>query len=269
MKDYSKYIEMQKGIYNNKNIPSEDIVGYYDWNEAFPYETFLLYENGDVRKPLFKETNDKVALDFACGPGRMVRRMSKCFKKVDGVDISNRLIEEAREKSPSNDFYVSNGDDLGSVPKNNYDFVYSTIAMQHIAVRTIRMNILKNIHEVLKEDGIINIQMAFSKDFPYNCTPFHNEENGIRVSVKTLDNTHATWMEDRINAASTNSGCDVGIGPADVPLVIKDFETYFRDVKVWFYDYSLFGVEPEDVFDRALNWNGYWATHFIFISGRK
>ncbi|MEJ7676224.1 MAG: hypothetical protein WKF59_26850 [Chitinophagaceae bacterium] len=70
--NYNPYINMQKSIYENPKYSSADIVGFYDWHEEFPYETLLLYINGDIRKPVFNQFNDKVALDFGCGPGRMV-----------------------------------------------------------------------------------------------------------------------------------------------------------------------------------------------------
>lgn len=270
MEKYNNYLDMQKSFYNNSDIPSRDIVGYYEWNELFPYETQLLFKNGDLRFPLYNDFNDKIALDFACGPGRMVKRMSHLFSRVDGVDIAPRLIEEAKLDCPESNFYVSTGDNLGEAPANTYDFVYSTIAMQHIAVRSVRLNILENIRKVLKEDAYVTIQMAFSKDFPYNKTVSHYQQNGLRIRVKMLDDTHAGWLEDRIDANQTNSGCDVGIGPNDVPLVVEDFQRFFRNVNVWFYDYSLFGVAPSDIQQQVLSEGaGYWPTHFIFINAQK
>src|SRR5688572_216541 len=97
---YEPYIRMQKSIYENPKFTSEQIVGNYAWHEEFPYESLLLYINGDIRKPIFDNFSDKVALDFACGPGRMVPRMKKFFSKVDGADISKNLIEEARIAHP-------------------------------------------------------------------------------------------------------------------------------------------------------------------------
>jgi SAM-dependent methyltransferase len=270
MNDYSNYLEMQKKFYDNSDIPSKDIVGYYEWNELFPYETQLLFKNGDLRFPIYNDFNDKVALDFACGPGRMIKRMSHLFSRVDGVDIAPRLIEEAKGECPTSEFYISSGDNLGDAPVNTYDFVYSTIAMQHIAVRSVRLNILENIQKVLKEGAYVTVQMAFSKDFPYNKTLSHYDQNGLRIRVKMLDNTHAGWLEERTKANQTNSGCDVGIGPEDVPFVIEDFQKYFKNVNIWFYDYSIFGINPYEIKQQVFNeGSNYWPTHFIFINAQK
>ncbi|MEJ7676223.1 MAG: class I SAM-dependent methyltransferase [Chitinophagaceae bacterium] len=91
----------------------------------------------------------------------------KILLKVDGADISKRLIEEARKASPDSIFFVTNGDDLGEAPSNTYDFVYSTIALQHIAVRSIRLEILKAMSGVLKTGGKVTLQMAYSNSYPF------------------------------------------------------------------------------------------------------
>ena len=83
----NEYTLMQKSFYDDETISPEDVVGSYGWHEKFPYESQLLFKRGDMRFPLFESTKDKIALDFGCGPGRMVLRMSPLFERVDGVDL--------------------------------------------------------------------------------------------------------------------------------------------------------------------------------------
>jgi len=40
-KSLDDYTKMQKIYYENDDIPSEHIVGQYNWHENFPYETFF------------------------------------------------------------------------------------------------------------------------------------------------------------------------------------------------------------------------------------
>jgi 2-polyprenyl-3-methyl-5-hydroxy-6-metoxy-1,4-benzoquinol methylase len=115
----------------------------YAWHENYPYETFLLYRYGDIRKPIFETFSERTALDFACGPGRMVRRMRRFFAKVDGCDIAQRLLDEAKLSNPDSNFYLTNGQDLGLPPLAAYDFIYCTISMQHIACHSIRTKIIR------------------------------------------------------------------------------------------------------------------------------
>jgi SAM-dependent methyltransferase len=180
----------------------------------------------------------------------MVRRMSRLFKKVDGCDIAARLVEEARRRLvdvPASQFYLTSGDNLGDAPKLAYDFIYSTIAMQHIAVRSIRMNILRAMAERLREGGCVTVQMGFTK----------------QLYGESLQ-AHAQWNEDRIHAGQTNSGCDVTITPMDLPSVVSDFNTFFKNASYWFYDCTLLWGNLDGATHPA-----YWATHWIFIHATR
>lgn len=261
------YSKMQKLFYDNENMSPEDIVGSYKWHENFPYESQLLFKRGDMRFPLFEDTKDKVALDFGCGPGRMVSRMSSLFKRVDGVDISQRLLDEAKKLCPNGNFFLSSGTNLGIAKNNEYDFVFSTIAMQHIAVRSIRLRILESIRKALKEGGKISIQMAFNTDFPFviNKGSFNLGKYKLRILKKYTQNAY--WEEDKVDAKSTNGNCDVGIGYEDIPKVISDFEMFFDDVSFWFYDVRLLYNDLDG--EKHGNGHNYWPTHWVFISGTK
>ena len=254
---------MQKSYYEKDDLPSDDIVGNYKWHENFPYETQLLYKNGDLRMPLIDNLQDKIALDFGCGPGRMVNRISAIFKRVDGVDISKKLLEKAKQSCPKSNFYISSGDDLGSTPSNTYDFAYSTIAMQHIAVHSVRMNILKNIKRVLKKSGKFTIQIAFNADYPFIVNKGSVTLGNYNFKILKKDKTHAFWHEDKVNAKATNSACDVAIGYQDIPKVIQDFETLFSEVDFWFYDVRLI----YNNLNGEKHASNYWPSHWIFISG--
>ena len=260
-----KYLKMQKEYYNDERISSEQVVGNYKWHENFPYETQLLYKNGDMRMPLITNSKEKYALDFGCGPGRMINRMSKLFKRVDGVDISENLLIESKQQHPDSNFYISSGKDTGSAPNDTYDFVYSTIAMQHIAVHSIRMDILKRIHKILKPGGVATIQMAFNAEYPYIIKRKDFKIKDFYIKIFKKQKIHAAWSEDRTNATSTNSGCDVAINKDDLEKLKSDFSSIFKNVDYWFYDVSLI----------YQNLNGerhapkYWPTHWIFIHGTK
>lgn len=263
----SKYTLMQKSFYDDETISPENVVGSYGWHEKFPYESQLLLKRGDIRLPLFESTKDKVALDFGCGPGRMVSRMSGLFKRVDGVDISQRLLNKAKEICPGSNFYLSSGTDLGSAPKNEYDFIFSTIAMQHIAVRSYRLDILKEMSEALKAGGKINIQMAFNIDSPFTINKGFIKVGKYKLRLLKKDVQNARWEDNKINATGTNGSCDAAIGYEDIPNVVEDFEIFFDEVSFWFYDVRLL-YHDLDGEKHGTGYN-YWPTHWIFISGVK
>lgn len=256
------YICMQKETYEDERWSPEEIVGNYAWHEEYPYETFLLYRNGDIRKPIFETTSDKVALDFACGPGRMVKRMQKYFKQVDGCDISARLIEEARKRVPGARFYVTSGNDLGEIP-GGYDFIYCTISMQHIASHQIRMEIIGHMYEALKLGGRITLQLAYNPNYPYVTERKRMKINESEVRIYQKQ-PMADWGNDAFDAETTNGDYDVGIGEHDIEQVKSDLSHIFENVAVWFgnvsnYYKDLDGTKCAD----------YWASDWIFIYGEK
>lgn len=256
------YILMQKKFYESSDITPNGIVGQYDWHENYPYETFLLYKYGDVRYPIFENCSDKIALDFACGPARMVLRMKKYFSKVDGCDISKTLINEARRISPDSSFYVTNGNDLGNVPVDYYDFVYCTISMQHIASYSVRMSILKQIRLALKQGGKVVLQMAYNADFPY-VVEKKKIINGVLVSKK-YKGEHAQYNQDDYSADSTNGVHDVGIGEKDIPLLKNDMMKYFANIDMWYSNVDAYYKNLKETVH-----SDYWATDWIYIFGEK
>jgi SAM-dependent methyltransferase len=238
------YQNMQKSYYDNPHLPIQSVIGNVAWHEQLPYEQYLLYENGDLSKPLFETTSDKVALDFACGPGRMIKRMSKLFSKVDGADISPRLLDIVKHEVANCDTYATSGCDLGHAPNNFYDFIYCTISIQHIASHSIRSEILSIMANCLNENGQITLQMAYHKDF-------YNEQ-------------HARYFEDKYDTQQTNSGCDVIINEKDLSDLVVDFNQYFQDTKYWMLDVATKYNELNET-----KHDDYWPSHWIFINAKK
>lgn len=123
----------------------------------------------------------KVMLDFACGGGRNIVRYWSNFARIDGIDISDKMLVNARKWLDYNKLegeqphlFHNNGSDLQAIDDCRYDIVMSTIAMQHIAVHDIRFSLLTEFYRVLKNEGWITIQMAFGDDHPNSVGYFEN-----------------------------------------------------------------------------------------------
>lgn len=255
---------MQKSQYSNPTVAAESIVGNYEWHENFPYETNLLYRYADVRLPIFSGAKPERALDIGCGPGRMVSRMQPYFHQVDGVDISAPLIKIAAEKHPNGKFYETNGSDLGAAPSASYDFVYSTIALHHIAVHSIRQKIFEDMRRVLKPGGKFTIQLAYLDTLPILVSHEDSVLHHLGLARSRKVTEHAAWSEDRVTAGATNGACDVTLGPKTMPIAIREFEALFTGVEYWLYDIracikNLRGAVHCD----------YWASHWVFIHGTR
>jgi len=166
--DVRRYAGMQRAYYEDaaRKNPESWVVGHYDYHERVPYETNLMFLYGDIRRPIFPDFRNRTAFDIACGEGRMVRRMQQLFRKVDGADISQGMIELAKARTPGSDFWVTDGISTGGAPTGSYDLCFCTISLQHICVFETRDLILKDICRILKPDGKITLQYAFSRNYP-------------------------------------------------------------------------------------------------------
>lgn len=305
MSSSEQYTRMQREHYEDPSISSEDIVGNYAWHEAFPYETLLLHEHGDLRHPVVAERDRRRALDFGCGPGRMIPRMSRLFGQVDGVDISARLLADARTLVPAQtELWQTNGRDLGGAPVGAYDFVYCTVSLHHIPVWEIRMEILRHIWGSLRVGGCVTLQLCFHPNYPWlpvaghrswadspgSQTPLRSALAGRlrRLGLHTLtvdgrirgvfrgheteglqlfrqDAQHASWRENRYDASGTNAVCDATISTETLPLVRQDFTAVFGNFSCWWYDVSMVF---EDLRGES-HGPGSWHSHWIFLHARK
>ncbi len=75
------------------------------------------------------------ALDFGCGVGRLTQALGAHFGRVDGVDISRSMVENARGFNRLGErcaYHVNTEPDLALFEDRSFDFVYSNITLQHI-----------------------------------------------------------------------------------------------------------------------------------------
>lgn len=176
---------MQKGAY------SSGTTNHPEHNDNPNYWDILLSDLKDKEK-----WEDKVGLDFACGKGRNVTNMlSLCnWKRVDGIDISEANIVYCNEKNKTqnSNWYVNNGVDVSELNSNEYDFIMSTIALQHIPVYDIRKSLITDLLRTLKPGGLFSFQMGYGKNI---------NEGEIRSG----------YYENIYEARGTNSAHDVRV----------------------------------------------------------
>ena len=271
----AKYTNMQKTFYDQGGASEEEIVGNYDYHENFPYETHILHRFGDIRKPVLANATEATAFDIGCGEGRMIRRMSALLKRVDGADISQKMVEAARARCPDgSNVYVTEGANCGAAASDAYDLVYNTISLHHICVYDLRASIIQDITRILKPTGCATLQFFFSKHYPYCRTmpPMRNE--AYLHDVHHYDRLQADWFENRYDAQGTNSQCDAAFGTDQIHRVVEDFKKWFRSVDVWFFDISIgrpdprVGGAPRVLPETHPNAHGIdfaWFTHMAFF----
>lgn len=195
MSKNNKYTLMQQNYYDGEG--KEENKGMDKENHKFHNN------NPDYWNILVKDVEsnyqDKIGLDFACGCGRNILNLWKCFKRFDGVDISPNLIKLTKknllkENISENRFqlFVCNGINLDIIENNQYDFIMSTIALQHICVYDIRFSYLSEFYRILKNNGLLSFQMGYG-----------------------LGMGKVNYHDNFYDATGTNSLCDVIVKNTD------------------------------------------------------
>lgn len=185
-KRVNRYTAMQMVFYRSgtSNHPEH--------NENPDYWNILL---GMVRENNFDGRN---ALDFACGKGRNITNLLTLanWRFVDGVDISPGNIQHCKTSFDlkKSRFWVTNGTDLGDAPKNFYDLIVSTIALQHIPVYDIRKAIFQAILQALKPGGCLSFQMGYGPDL-----------------LDVYGRPRSAYFENALSAEGTNADHDVRV----------------------------------------------------------
>jgi SAM-dependent methyltransferase len=114
------------------------------------------------------------ALDFGCGVGRTTRALSFRFAETVGVDISERMIERARELNadrPNCTFLTSVAPDLGKFEANSFDLVYSNVVLQHLQSSDSVCAYVAEFIRVIRTTGLVVFQMPFRLAWRHRLQP--------------------------------------------------------------------------------------------------
>jgi SAM-dependent methyltransferase len=147
------------------------------------------------------------ALEIGCGPGRLVKPLSRHFGEIHGVDVSDEMIKLARQRLsdiPNAHFHATNGASLGLFADDSFDFVYSYAVFQHIPSRDVVLEYMREICRVLKPGGVFHGQFnglphsgdpnTWSGVF-FSAADIHafTREHGIRLLNLTGVDTQYMW----------------------------------------------------------------------------
>lgn len=97
--------------------------------------------------------DDPEILDIGCGPGRDAKTFVEDGMDVLGIDISEEMLDIAREKVPQAEFKKI---DMRNLPfdSDSFDGIWSAGSLQHIPRDEMR-DLLEELRRILKEGGIL------------------------------------------------------------------------------------------------------------------
>jgi ubiquinone/menaquinone biosynthesis C-methylase UbiE len=129
-----------------------------DWNNvAAWYDSYLSKEDTYQAKVIAPNLlrilgpKDKRILDIACGQGYFSKLCAKEAQKVVGIDLSELLIEKAREEASEKEHYiVCDAEKLETLSLEAFDTSYCVLAFENI--KNIKA-VLEGVYAMLKPSG--------------------------------------------------------------------------------------------------------------------
>jgi SAM-dependent methyltransferase len=141
---------------------------------------------GELKRFPSVPSSSRSALEIGCGPGRLMRPMSRHFGEIHGIDVSDEMIAQARRKLsdiPWAHAHHAGGSDLAQFPSDHFDFIYSYAVFQHIPSAEVVFSYLRETIRVLKPGGFARLQI-----------------NGLPKTAQA----YTTWEGVRIGAAEVH-----------------------------------------------------------------
>ena len=96
-------------------------------------------------------------LDLGCGPGRDAKFFVEQGYRVEGIDISQHMIDLAKSEVPGGTFSVGDLEDL-HFPKESFDAVWASASLLHVP-KAAFSGTLQAIYSLLATGGIFYISM--------------------------------------------------------------------------------------------------------------
>lgn len=115
--------------------------------------------------------------DMGCGPGQVAGYLFDRGADVRGVDISPRMIENARKLNPGIMFETGDMLDLAGIAGNSYGGIAAFYSIIHIP-REMIGQALRELHRVLKPGGVILLAFHIGRE-----TVHRDEWWGREVSI--------------------------------------------------------------------------------------
>ncbi len=165
------YNEISKHFSETRNTP---------WLE---FEYFRKYVN----------KNDRI-LDLGCGNGRVYEFFKDYGITYYGLDISEKLINIAKKKYPEPNFKVGNMINL-PYENNFFDTVWMIASFHHLRDKKERIQTLKEIKRVLKENGILIITVWNLYQIKYLKYVINGVYDRLNGKTKKINDLFIPWKK--------------------------------------------------------------------------
>ena len=154
-------------------------------------------------------------VEIGCGVGRLTRVLAARTSKVFALDISERMLELAKEHNPelTNVTWLhGDGSSLASVPSASATVCFSHVVFQHITDPAITLEYVREMGRVLRPGGWAAFQVS-------NDERIHKPRRGSRrlkemaraaVGRAPKGQGHPAWLGSRVELADLTAAANDG-----------------------------------------------------------
>lgn len=132
------------------------------WEEEIPKHLSCLFgKDSGLETYLHTNRKDMSVLEIGCGIGRLMKPLASFFKDVSGIDISERMLDEAKSYMagvPNYKTHYVGHDGNFPVDDASMHLVYSIIVFQHIHTKETIHKYFKETYRALKPGGWFRVQ---------------------------------------------------------------------------------------------------------------
>jgi ubiquinone/menaquinone biosynthesis C-methylase UbiE len=194
--DIEKAVARQKKLWNE--LAKEDAMRYIDAAATGQArEDFFAQGKKTVQRlclPFFQregfDPTGKRMLDLGCGVGRMTRFFSEIFGEAHGTDISEEMINLARNWNQGRHnlhFDVGNGVDLSIYEDNWFHFVFSNAVLYYLHKKEILLSYIHEVDRVLKAGGYFQLSVTGEWTRAFGIIPVHRLLTNWLVKTGLVD----------------------------------------------------------------------------------
>jgi SAM-dependent methyltransferase len=108
-------------------------------------------------------TSDQDVVEIGCGVGRLTRALAGRAASVRALDVSGRMLAEARAQNPdleNVEWILGDGTSLAPIADASADVVHSYVVFQHIPDPEITLGYVREIGRVLRPGGWAAFQVS-------------------------------------------------------------------------------------------------------------
>lgn len=240
---FEKYSESSEGgLYNTLAVLYDYIYEkHYDYDVQF-----------NVVKENVKDSTS--ILEGACGTGRLIQRLQDEFETVIGIDLNNGVLDIARERNPTVNFYQ---DDITNLSITESVDCYCVLgnALVHLNGSTEFQNFTNEAFDVLSEEGCLIFDYMEKDEMIHGYSEsatFEDENYKVeRNIITTKESEYIYYMSFAFDILQKHSEKTIKTGDTHLGRVYD--KSYIRQKlrqtgfsKIRFKDGSKFGPEISD-----------------------